>query len=118
MKRLTTNLKANSNTCGNIAKLGVDVSSNMVNIGAPNTDLYVYVTFRPMFSSEKESFSVDCQTDTTSNDRPILGHMNLNPKDFITISQELAQRRVVHEVIHLLGFSKNKFLTYKTEGLC
>eukprot|EP01080_Neovahlkampfia_damariscottae_P008946 gene8946-895_t len=115
VNRLTSSLKANSTTCGNTAKLGVNVPNSMIVTGSTNTDLYIIVTFRPMLSSEKESFSFDCLTDSSSNDRPILGHMNLNPKDFIAVSKETAQRRVLHEVIHLLGFSKNKFLTYKTE---
>jgi hypothetical protein len=116
VKRMTGNLKAASLTCGNMAKLGVDVPQSMITTGVANTDLLVYVTYRPMLSNEDISTSAECLTDSTSNDRPILAHMNLNPKDFVTTNFEISKARVLHELTHIIGFTRSKIQTYKTEG--
>jgi hypothetical protein len=119
------------NSCG--FDNGVPVPTQYQQFGIPNTDLVVFVTARPMTIQITMSIGAACQEDQFG--RAIAGQLNLNPQVIPTTplgwqqftdiatqidylvppSERLLVYSMLHEFIHLLGFTTAKFSDFRSQ---
>lgn len=105
-------IQSNLTSCGPTSRFGIlDVQNSTLKSGISGYDLYIFVTIRPMFTSEEGlSQGTECATD--QNGRPIIGHLNIDPASTAPLPTKIAQGYALHEFIHLLGFTFSKFPNY------
>jgi leishmanolysin len=102
------NLILSSGRCG--ANGGLAIPSNYTSPGATNTDLVLFVTARPT-NGRLLAYALECRSDQLG--RAIAGQVNVAPAALEDASKIDAYIRiVVHEIIHVLGFSSAKFSQY------
>jgi len=91
--------------------------------GVYNTDVVIFVLSDPVDGSECGQYTLayasHCQLD--QHDRPVFGYIQLcaeqtQPKDDIS-AQDEDFHTVVHEILHILGFSESLFPFYRDERL-
>ncbi len=71
-----------------------------------NADLLIYITQRPVLdgtASWSRSLAID------QFGRPVLGHLNIGPREVVQLSDDALFDIVLHEMLHLLGFSASLF---------
>jgi len=73
-------------------------------------DLYVLVTFRP------DSADVFCSGESLAydqNGRPLVGHINWNPKNYDLGADTFNFNVGLHAMLHVLGFSADRMLNFR-----
>jgi len=74
-------------------------------------DLYIIQTFRPD-SSDVVGSGVSLVHD--QNGRPVVGHINWNPKNVdVSKAAKLMGNVALHSIIHILGFSQERMLDFR-----
>ena len=98
----------------------VAIPAAVLQSGSAATDVLIFVTTRPIASGTL-AFAGHCQEDEGSGTpyvprRPVVGHVNISPA---SIPSEIDEARVdaalkllVHEVMHVLGFTHGKILEF------
>jgi hypothetical protein len=80
--------------------------------GRPNTDLIVFVTTWPT-SAPTRAYASSCAVDQLG--RPVAGLININPGRLVDqggSGNDIDYATVLHELLHIVGFSATAFGTY------
>ena len=103
--RVQGRLRLGSSTCG--YQGGVQVPAWMRDEGVPDADFVVFVTMRPIASSDTIAYSGHCELDQAG--RPIAAHFNWAPAEMPRAETDwmasYLSRIALHELTHSLVFS-------------
>jgi hypothetical protein len=90
----------------------VPVPSEMVENGVDGYDVVVFLTARPSPVSTTLAYAGDCRFDADTG-RPTAGRINVAPAGVDGTFVWADQGIVLHELLHLLGFSKSAWVRYR-----
>ena len=105
VNQVPQNLSVSGATCDS----ALTIPQAHMSYGVPNTDLVLYVTIAASSSASTLAWALYCATDTAG--RPIVGHVNWNPNVLDPLAARASNQTnintAIHEIMHVLGFSKS-----------
>ncbi|KAJ9457919.1 Leishmanolysin-like protein [Diplonema papillatum] len=91
---------------------GVAIPSDDKTNGVADADLVLYLSAIDVTDSSTLAWAVPCHAETSVS-RPLVGQVNFNPTKFnageIFDTREASKQIVIHEIFHVMGFSKTYF---------
>ncbi|OMJ65974.1 hypothetical protein SteCoe_37346 [Stentor coeruleus] len=84
--------------------------------GEYNTDVLIYIVLKDIPGQNYIAYSGACAVESSGLQNVYAGRIVINPTNFASITDENRFSVLVHEIIHVLGFSKNLYKYWKNSS--
>lgn len=91
----------------------IQVTEYQQTSGVSDTDVLIYITTKSLTGRNYVSYSGACAVESSGLQNVYAGRIVIDPTNFFSITDENQFTVLVHEITHMLGFSKNLFMYWK-----